>query len=67
MVKFNFVCLFGGGRRRRQIVGNIKKRRKYWKFMKKQNIVLCGELVWEGTMDLYGDRLWNVQMNECAC
>jgi len=48
MVKFNFVYLFSGGRRRRQLVGNIKKNRIYWKFMRKQNIALCGELVWEG-------------------
>jgi len=64
MVNFNFVCLFGGGRRRRQLVGNLNKTRIYWKFVRKQNIALCGELVWEGVVDLYEDRLWNVQMNE---
>jgi len=60
MVKFNFVCLLRGGGRRRQLVGDLKEMKMYWKSMRKQNTTLCGELALEEAMDLCYDKLWKM-------
>jgi len=52
MATFNFVCLLSEGRISEQPEGELKERRIYWKFMRKRNAALCGELALEEAKDL---------------
>jgi hypothetical protein len=47
------------GRRRKQLLDDLKEKRRYWKLKEEALIAPCGDLALEETTDLSLDRLQN--------